>query len=250
MQTLRRKTGVRSHVARLSVALKLLGARRGRPRPMVNCPWSARAKQRKLRDIRPLADTLPADTLPADEVLVCEDEVDIPLNPTIGPDGMVCGQQQEVVTPGQNEKRDLAGAPDVRTGQVLRGAGQRKDRLLFLRLLWELVRHNPPARVIHVVLDNDSIHHTQQVAVSLTTEPGQRLRRHFLPPYCPDHNRIERTWEDPHANVTRNHTCRTMPQLRGRVRSSLRRRNSKTRPTTSQRPSHNVGRVRQSRTVI
>ena len=138
----------------------------------------------------------------------------------------------------------------MRTGQVIWVEGERKNSVLFLRLLWELVRHNPQAGVIPVVLDNDSIHHTQQVEVSLTTQQGQRLRRYFLPPYCPDHNRIERTWEDPHANVTRNHTCRTRPQLMGRVRSDLRRRNSKTRPTTSQRPSHNVGRVRQSRTVI
>ena len=29
---------------------------------------------------------------------------------------------------------------------------------------------------------------------------------HFLPPYCPDHNRIERLWKDLHDNVTRNHT--------------------------------------------
>lgn len=245
VETLRRKTGVRIHVARMSVALKLIGARRGRPKPMVNCPWSARAKQRKLRELRQLADTLPAD-----EVLVYEDEVDIHLNPKIGLDWMVCGQQKEVVTPGQNEKRYLAGAQDVRTGQVIWVEGERKNSLLFLRLLWELVQHNPQARVIHVVLDNDSIHHTQQVEASLTTERGQRLRLHFLPPYCPDHNRIERTWEDLHANVTRNHTCRTMQQLMGRVCSYLRRRNSQTRPTTSQRPARNVGRVQQSRTVI
>jgi transposase len=28
---------------------------------------------------------------------------------------------------------------------------------------------------------------------------------HFLPPYCPDDNRIERLWKDLHDNVTRNH---------------------------------------------
>ncbi|APR79019.1 Mobile element protein [Minicystis rosea] len=36
---------------------------------------------------------------------------------------------------------------------------------------------------------------------------------HFLPPYCPDANRIERVWQDFHANVTRNHRCKAMTQL-------------------------------------
>ena len=38
---------------------------------------------------------------------------------------------------------------------------------------------------------------------------------HFLPPYCPDANRIERVWQDLHANVTRNHRCKSLKALRG-----------------------------------
>jgi transposase len=65
------------------------------------------------------------------------------------------------------------------------------------------------------------------VRVSLTTEQGRRRRLHPLPPYGPDDNRIERTWEDLHANVTRNHKCRDMRQLMRNVRAWLRRRNRK-----------------------
>ena len=43
-----------------------------------------------------------------DEVAVYEDEVDIHLNPKIGLDWMLQGQQKEVLTPGQNQKRYLA----------------------------------------------------------------------------------------------------------------------------------------------
>lgn len=42
-----------------------------------------------------------------------EDEVDIHLNPKIGADWQVCGQQKRVVTPAQNEKYYLAGALQV-----------------------------------------------------------------------------------------------------------------------------------------
>ena len=57
--------------------------------------------------------------LPPDEAAYYEDEVDIHLNPKIGPDWMVCGQQKEVATPGKNEKKYLAGAQSVRDKELV-----------------------------------------------------------------------------------------------------------------------------------
>ena len=42
---------------------------------------------------------------------------------------------------------------------------------------------------------------------------------------CPDHNKIERIWQDLHANVTRNHRQPTMTKLMEEVRYYLRKRN-------------------------
>lgn len=222
VETLRKQTGVKIHVSTMSRALKTIGARRGRPKPTVGCPWSKRAKNKRLREIEHLLTNLPAD-----EVAVYEDEVDIHLNPKIGLDWMVRGQQKEVLTPGQNEKRYLAGAQDSRTGELIWVEGDKKNSLLFICLLWKLTQHYPDARKIHVILDNYSIHSTEQVQLSLETPAGQRLVLHFLPPYCPDHNKIERTWQDLHANVTRNHTCENMNHLTKAVRRYLGRRNQK-----------------------
>ena len=82
------------------------------------------------------------------------------------------------------------------------------------------------AKTIHVILDNYSIHSTAQVAASLATPAGTRIQLHFLPPYCPDHNKIERTWKDLHDNVTRNHRCPDLRSLLREVRAYLRRRNT------------------------
>ena len=220
VQTMYEKTGVWVHVSTMSRALKKIGARRGRPKPTVNCPWSQRAKNQRLREFANLLDTLPDD-----EVVLYEDEVDVHLNPKIGLDWMVCGEQKQVVTPGQNEKRYLAGALNAKTGELIWVEGEQKNSLLFLMLLWELHLRYPNAKKIHVILDNYSIHHTQQVKRALETEAGQRIRLHFLPPYCPDHNKIERTWQDLHANVTRNHRCSTMNELMNNTRAYLRKRN-------------------------
>lgn len=217
-EVLRRKTGVEVHVSTMSRALALIGARRGRPKPTVACPWSKAAKTRRLRQLEALLTDLPPD-----EVAVYEDEVDIHLNPKIGWDWMVPGQQKEVLTPGKNEKRYLAGAQNARTGELLWVEGDKKNSLLFIRLLWALTQHYPNAKRIHVILDNYAIHRTQQVELSLQTPEGRRLVLHFLPPYCPDQNKIERTWLDLHAGVTRNHDCQSMAELMRQVHQFLNR---------------------------
>jgi transposase len=219
VETLARQTGIRIHVATMSRALAMIQARRGRPRPTVRCPWAAAAKAQRLQEIRQLLATLPHD-----HVALYEDEVDIHLNPKIGLDWMVRGQQKEVVTPGQNVKRYLAGALDVRTGLVTWVEGDSKASVLFIALLQQLLRFYPKARVIHVVLDNYRIHDSKITQAALQGF-GRRIRLHFLPPYCPKENKIERVWEDLHSNVTRNHTCKNMEQLLIEVRQYLWRRN-------------------------
>ena len=103
-------TGQRIHPATMSRALKMIGARRGRPKPVVRCPWSKRAKNKRIGRIKALVANPPPG-----EVAVYQDEMDVHLNPKIGWDWMNRGQQKEVVTPGQNEKRYLAGALNAKT---------------------------------------------------------------------------------------------------------------------------------------
>jgi transposase len=67
-----------------------------------------------------------------------EDEVDIHLNPKIGADWQLRGQQKRVVTPGQNEKYYLAGALHSGTGKVSYVGGNSKCSSLFISLLKHL----------------------------------------------------------------------------------------------------------------
>ncbi len=54
---------------------------------------------------------------------------------------------------------------------------------------------------------------------------GGRVVLHFLPPYCPEGNCIERVWWDVYANVTRSHRCKTMQALMAEVDAYLEARN-------------------------
>lgn len=217
-EVLAERTGVRVGQATMSRQLRNIGARLGRPRPVLRCPWKRARKTRQLRRIAHLIEKLPKT-----EVAVYVDEVDIHLNPKIGFDWMLPGQQKEVVTPGKNVKRYLAGAKDVRTGRICWVVGAHKRSSLFIELLKQLLRAYPSARIVHVVLDNYIIHKSRQTMLALASMP--RIRLHFLPPYCPSFNPIERVWLDLHAEVTRNHRCGTIDQLMEEVEYYLKHRN-------------------------
>jgi transposase len=216
---LHERTGTQVSTTTICRLLKRHRVRLGRPKPIVGCPWPKARRLRRLREIRKLVSTASRH-----EVVVYVDEVDIHLNPKIGPDWMLPGLQKKVVTPGKNEKRYLAGALNALTGRLTWVEGERKTSDLFILLLWQLLKEYPQAACIHLVLDNFKIHSSQRTKLALSSV-GRRMRLHFLPPYCPDHNRIERLWKDLHDNVTRNHRCRSMSELMAEVNAYLRGRN-------------------------
>ena len=213
------ETEIRISPSRMCRLLQRLQIRLGRPKPIVGCPWRKPRKTRRLRQLQRLIEELPDD-----EVLVYVDEVDIHLNPKIGPDYMLRGMQKTVLTPGKNEKRYLAGALNAKTGKLTWVESDRKTSDLFILHLWELaLRDYPQAKCIHVILDNFRIHDSQKTKLAVAALAG-KVKLHFLPPYCPDNNAIERVWKDLHDNVTRNHRCKTMQELMTEVYAYLQRR--------------------------
>ncbi len=211
------QTGIAISVPAMSRLLTRLGIGLRRPKPIVGCPWPKARRTRRLRAIQRLVENVPTY-----EVVLYLDEVDIHLNPKIGPDWTSRGRQKTVLTPGCNEKRYLAGAWNPKTGRLIYVEGEQKNSLLFLELLYKLAtKIYPDAKRIHLILDNYGIHDSLQVKLALKSVRAEKLQLHFLPPYCPDHNRIERIWKDLHDNVTRNHRCTAMEELMAEVRSYL-----------------------------
>lgn len=144
-----------------------------------------------------------------------EDEVDIHLNPKIGSDWGLRGQQRKVVTPGQNKKYFLAGALQAKTGQVTYVGSASKSTVLFIELLRMLRRRYRSAKTITLIVDNYIIHKSKKAQCWLENNPKFKLL--FLPVYSPWHNKIELLWHSLHDTVTRNHSCKSMDELMERV---------------------------------
>jgi transposase len=149
------------------------------------------------------------------------DELDISLLPKVGYQWMPKGAQVEIMTPGTNEKRYLAGALDVSTGTIQHCVWYRKTTGLFLDLLVTLDHAYPAATFSHlvVVADNAKIHHAVEVEKWLAAHP--RFELLYLPTYCPRANPLERAFGDVHDQCTRNHTRKRMWHLVQDVKQHL-----------------------------
>jgi len=202
-------------------ALSAIGARLKMPKPFVSCPWESGRRMRVLQGLRRLASN--ATTA---EPVFFEDEMDVHLNPKIGRDWTLRGHRRYVRTPGQNRKRFVAGALNAATGKLTWVDAHSKTSDLFCALVWKLAGEYRHARRIHLILDNYIIHSSKRTKRFLA-QFGDRVVIHFLPPYCPDDNRIERVWLDLHTNVTRNHRCLTIEELMVQVVAFMRAYNQR-----------------------
>lgn len=208
------RMGVRLSLSHVRNTLLWLGCRRGRPRPGLKIPF--RGRRRILEAIQRLI----RQSSHQDEVFYL-DEADIDLNPRIGSCYMKRRKQRVVLTPGKNEKRYLAGALNARTGRVVHTISKSKSSGLFIDLLQKMNGEYRRAERLHLILDNYIIHKSKRT-LSWLKRFGSRFVFHFLPPYSPEHNVIERLWKQMHDHVTRNHRHREMSTLMAAVESFLR----------------------------
>ena len=161
------------------------------------------------------------EQLRAGAALFFADELDINLLPKVGSQWMPKGEQVEVLTPGTNEKRYLAGALDITTGKITHCVWYRTQTGLFLELLDTLDRTHPAPLYTHltVVVDNAKIHKSAKVQQWLATHP--RFVVLYLPTYCPRAKPIERAFGDVHDKCTRNHTRKRIWHLIEDVKQHL-----------------------------
>lgn len=197
-------------VSYMAELLHAARCRRLRPKPTV-----ALAPDDKEEQLAALAEAL--DAVGPEDVVLYSDEVDIHLNPKVGPDWTPAGQRKSVVTPGKNKKNYLAGAYNPATGTLIAAEGESKNSDLFIKLVNDLARRYRLHGTIHLVIDNYIIHRSKKTLKAIAALGG-KVVLHFLPPYCPDNNRIERVWLDLHTAVTRNHKHPTISELMAAVR--------------------------------
>lgn len=150
------------------------------------------------------------------EVLLYADQSDLHLQPLIGNNWQMKGTQNRVPDARQNRKAYCFGAIDFMTGRVTCSLKDRKRSGEFVEFL-EALRKKYRGLLVHLVLDNFSIHTSREVKQYLERRPGV-FEFHFLPTYSPWLNPMETVWSQMKAAVCRNKFHGTIENLKQAVR--------------------------------
>ena len=81
--------------------------------------------------------------------------------------------------------------------------GEKINARTTRRMLEKPERNNPTMATIHVFVDNARYHHAKILQPWLESSE-RRVKLHFLPPYAPHLNPIERLWGVMHECITHN----------------------------------------------
>ncbi|GAB4546587.1 MAG: IS630-like element ISEc33 family transposase [Anaerolineae bacterium] len=204
MRHLADRFGITVSFSTLRRALHRAGLRWKRPKLAPARRYDPLAAEKQARLEQVLADT--------EATLIAEDECEVHLLPMLRAMWQRRGEQRRLVTPGQNGKRSIFGALNLRTGEWLYQVTDRKRGVEFIALLTAY-----PTGMIYVIVDNASIHTCRAVQKWLAEHP--RLQLVYLPTYSGHQlNPVEKVWWDLKDNIAANRCFKDLVELEAAIR--------------------------------
>jgi transposase len=147
--------------------------------------------------------------------LIAEDECEVHLLPILRGMWHRRGQQPQVPTPGQNQKRPVFGGVNLRTGAWHYQVTARKRGVEFIAFLTSLLVAYPVGP-IYVLVDNVSIHTSKAVLKWLAAQP--RLELVYLPTYTGHKlNPVEKVWWELKDTIAANRCFKTLAELEAAI---------------------------------
>lgn len=141
------------------------------------------------------------------------------LCPTISACWSEFGKQINVLSPGDDEKYQVFGSVDWRTGDLVFSQQDRKSNIEYLAHIEQLLARWPD-RPIVLICDNYSVHLAKKVK-ELERKHFGRFMQVFLPTYSPTLNPIEMLWRQVRRWVTHNYRFETLNDLKDAARSTF-----------------------------
>jgi putative transposase len=148
--------------------------------------------------------------------LIAEDEADMQLLPSLRAMWQRVGQQVRIPTPGQNAKRGVFGALNLRSGAWFYQLAAHKRSADFIAFLGRLAAAYPNG-LIYVLVDNASIHTSQAVQQWLAAQ--SRVVLLYLPTYSGHRlNPVEKVWWALKDKIAANRAFRNLAELDTAIR--------------------------------
>ena len=132
------------------------------------------------------------------------------------------GERKEISTNTGRQRVNLSGAIDILTRRVFIREDEALNATSTIGFLKMLEKSYPDAQKIHVFCDNARYYKNKDVMVYLATS---KIQMHFLPPYSPNLNPIERLWKFMNEHVLYNRYYEKFSDFKKEVLGFLQRFN-------------------------
>jgi transposase len=111
------------------------------------------------------------------------------------------GERKEIATTARQRRLNFIGGICLSGHRFTFTQTDKVDAYSICEFLWVLRKANPGRYFVHVIWDNAAYHRNREVK-AWAKELGIKL--HFLPPYSPNLNPVERVWKLMHESVRYN----------------------------------------------
>jgi transposase len=157
------------------------------------------------------------NTTPEDEPILFGDSVHPTQATTFSCGWIRRGKEQYIPTTGARARLNITGAINLETMAVHSGEFDQITGASFVQFLTDLeTKSYPSAPKIHLIVDRGSCHRCAEVKNYLAAR--SRVVLHFLPPYSPNLNPIERLWKVTHELTTHNKFYATKKEFFAAIR--------------------------------
>jgi len=113
------------------------------------------------------------------------------------------GEDHIIPTTGQKTRLNITAALNLETAHVFHQTYDQLSGQSFIDFLKELQKAYPNAPCIHLIVDQGPCHRSKEVKAYLKGA-DVRIKLHYLPPYSPNLNPIERLFKIMHEHVSNN----------------------------------------------
>jgi len=132
-------------------------------------------------------------TMDETDVLLFADAVHPTYNTVISYGWIKKGQEKEMPTNSGRQRVNINGVINIDSLKMLVDMATSINGASTIRLFEKIEKYYPLANKIHIVLDNARYYHSHEVRDWLARH--KRIKLHYLPPYSPNLNLIERVWK-------------------------------------------------------
>jgi transposase len=144
-------------------------------------------------------------------IVLAEDECDLQLLAVLRAMWQRIGEQMRIITPGQNAKRGVFGALNLRSGEWFYQVTIHKRTTDFIAFLTQILETYPTGQ-IYMLVDNASIHASHLLRAWLAQQP--RLELIYLPTYSGHQlNPVEKVWWALKGEVAANRCFKSLQDL-------------------------------------